>query len=267
MQELLALNIPAIQHGYDKMTLLDPHPANLLLYGPDPSRGAIAPNAYYDPGLDPLGPGVVEGFYNAFESLTVDPPVKVPARVNDWEEIFQQNRGDFTSIPFPESLLNLWGLDPNGFDLLGNHNIQVEDPTFSRLTTLVDLTGQPGIGHTEVHQYYQDNFIPPSPPPAPPPSRRGASNEKRPVLEAAQLFVERPSGASSLSFADSVSGVAAPPEGNAVIRSGQPSERSVAVDRIFGSINERRSLFMMLRPLKHIVSADDLFPETGDLRG
>jgi hypothetical protein len=160
MQQLLGTDIPQLEHGYLKMTLLDPHPANR---GIDPLVGkAYGENADFSPVLGTL---FVEPSYNAFEDAVNDPPIEIPGRVNEVEQYWQQNA--CAQCPGIESIANLWGVDPSF--------ITIDNPGFTVTRTqqlgpdVVDpLTGVAGIGHSEVHDYYQgtiNQYIPGPPPP------------------------------------------------------------------------------------------------------
>jgi hypothetical protein len=173
MQQLVASTIPQLQHGYLKMTLLDPHPANR---GVDPLVGmAYGENADFSSGLGTL---LVEPSYNTFEDAVDDPPVEIPGRVNEVEEYWEQNL--CTQCPGLEAIVNLWGVDPSF--------LTIDNPSFTVVQTqqlgpdVVDpLTGVPGIGHSEVHDYYQgiiNQYLPP-----PPGGGAGAGGQKtRPVV-------------------------------------------------------------------------------------
>jgi hypothetical protein len=129
-----------VQHGYWKMTLLDPHPANNM-YG---RNGSFAGP---DKALIP--------FYLAFQGIVNDPPVVVPARVNLAEILWQKTPCSGFPATWFESGLNLKGLSPR--------DITIEDPNHT-IVMFQDLTGvswgDGRIGHMEVHDYYQANFIP-----------------------------------------------------------------------------------------------------------
>jgi hypothetical protein len=182
MQELLNSPVPQLQHGYLKMTLLDPHPANL----------AYGTNADFNP----LAPPVILAGYLAFEAIAQDPPVVIPGRVNEVEQFWQQNTWDVPPLG-SESILNLWGLDPG--------SIQYGDPTFT-LEFNYPLTGVAGIGHSEVHDYYQANFIPGGPA-STARSRGGAPrNGEVPIVQAALFGPAQPVVAGSLLREESPAG-------------------------------------------------------------
>jgi hypothetical protein len=135
MQDLLASAAWApdspLSRGYVKMTLLDPHPANND-YGLNASINPLAAVA----GLPLAG-------YLGFQAAVHDPPVVVPARVNEAELYYQQN--SFWSSPGKEFLVNLQGLGVDG--------ITVQDPVATAFSP--QILDQPGIGHSEVHEWYQ----------------------------------------------------------------------------------------------------------------
>src|SRR5207302_640894 len=119
-----------------------------------------------------------------------------------------------------QNVINLWGQDQArivyGGSPLGGLNAP---PVFS-YTDLNDMQlpdGRP-IGHTEVHEFYQDYYINPILPPSPPPGGgRKSRPGKAPVFEPDEVLVGRLSVATTLSFADSVSGVPALPERSPVV--------------------------------------------------
>jgi hypothetical protein len=160
MQDLLESDKPQLHHGYMKMTLLDPHPANLK-YGLSADINLAVP---------PVGIPVLIG-YALFEGIVQDPPVYVPGRVNEIEQIWQQNPWYLCPVG-KESLLNLWGLD-GGSIVYGDRSVPL-------VSNYMDLTGMQGIGHSEVHDYYQGNFIPV--PPGPPPGGGATVRRRSPFL-------------------------------------------------------------------------------------
>jgi len=207
MQELVATSIPQIQHGYMKMTLLDPHPANNY-YGDNAS--------YPDDSL-------LLDAYRLFQEAVADPPVVVPGRINEVEHFWQHNHW-YDDLPdFLESTqLNLWGLDP-GY-------IQYRDPIFTR-GFAYPLTGILGIGHTEVHDYYQGNFIP-SGPAAPATSRGGNPRTAAPLIFEPALFEPTQTVAASSLLRQTSSAGSGPPETNPVPALPLPPDRG-RVDRYF----------------------------------
>ena len=136
-------NIPQMDHGYYKVTLLDPHPANLqfgLNASFSPSSTAFAP----------IGFAEVAG-YTTFENTAADPPITIPPRVNEADILYEQTPYDeipLTSL-FESTQFNLLGLAPA--------NIMIQDPVRTRVLSL-DLTS-PGMGHSEVHEWYLDYAV------------------------------------------------------------------------------------------------------------
>jgi hypothetical protein len=137
MQSLInnAGNFPQLDHGYFKMTLLDPHPANNV-FGFNASTTVL--------GL-PLA-----GSYIDFQDVTIDPPVYVPARVNEVDDFYEKTpTTDLLDFILEGHFLNLNGLS--------TADVHVQDPT-KTLVLARDLTG-PGIGHSEVTDWYQTNVV------------------------------------------------------------------------------------------------------------
>jgi probable HAF family extracellular repeat protein len=140
MTELLADDpLAQLQHGYFKMTLLDPHPAN--------SKYGL--NADFDPGT--LG-SLFQKKYVKFQDAVHDPDVVVPARVNKVEILWEQT--PVSELSGYEGYINLWGLDPSFIQFQGSQTA----------VDKLDLTGKPWgnshVGHTEVHDWYQKYYIP-----------------------------------------------------------------------------------------------------------
>ncbi len=138
MDYLLAYSdFAPLLHGYFKMTLLDPHPANNQ-YGLNANIGNTR-----------IGQ-ILQYAYPYFQDIVQDPGVEVPPRVNE-AELLWQHTGTDRFYHF-EKHLNLWGLDPRLITI---------DRTKTRVTREEDLTDQfwifeePYIGHTQVHEYYQ----------------------------------------------------------------------------------------------------------------
>lgn len=127
--------VPQMDHGYLKMTLLDPHPAN---------------NTYgYNGDFAALFGGNFLHLYQAFQFLVHDPAVVVPARVNEVNDFYE----DTTCIKIaPSTNLeesffgfgNLHGLAPS--------KIKVQNLTQTEVFS-ENLTG-PNLGHGEVPGWY-----------------------------------------------------------------------------------------------------------------
>jgi hypothetical protein len=129
--------MPQLQHGFFKMTLMDPHPANQK-YGL---------NADFSPDFDGL---VFLAGYTWFEAQVHDPDVQVPSRVNAVEELYQETPTSLFSgflSGFPENHINLFGLLP----------LQIgQDPNQPNMT---DLTA-PNVGHLEIPEVYAAEATP-----------------------------------------------------------------------------------------------------------
>ncbi len=144
MLDLLASEtIPQLQHGFLKMTLLDPHPANNN-FGLNASANPLIRDEQLRKYID-------------FQTAVHDPGVEIPARVDQVEVFWEQAPySDFSSLNH-EYYLNLWGFDPRvpGW-------IVIDDPSHTLavaqdLTSMVLRHGKP-IGHSEVHDWYQQNL-------------------------------------------------------------------------------------------------------------
>jgi hypothetical protein len=86
----------------------------------------------------------------SFQTAVKDPPVVVPARVNEADIVYEKTSTPdlLSSNLFEGGILNLQGLDPA--------DINVRDPS-QTLVLASNITG-PGIGHSEVHDWYR-NFL------------------------------------------------------------------------------------------------------------
>jgi hypothetical protein len=123
---------PGLKAGYLKMTMLDPHPASNSRPGPQ-----------YSVSNGLLGE-IARGEINAFQSKAKDPPVFVPADVQD-AEVFYQHTPVQVSGGSNHGIYNLWGQVP----VLGN-------------ASYFNLTA-PGISHAGkfgVQNWYEDNVVP-----------------------------------------------------------------------------------------------------------
>jgi hypothetical protein len=127
-QDLAIAATPELAGGYLKMTLLDPHPArngNVPLFST--IGGTVGDLLAFSTIL--------------FQALATDPDVTIPENVNATEVYFQHTPSLLT-LNLTETFLNLWG-----------------ESSIAGATSTHDLTGI-GLGHEEVHQWYQDNVIP-----------------------------------------------------------------------------------------------------------
>jgi hypothetical protein len=134
MQDLQGTTIPELEGGYKRMTMLDPHPASnsislfLMSFDPTSVLGWLAATEVI-----------------LFQSDADDPEVVVPANVDQAEVYFQHtNHSDTPSLS--EQILNLWGED------------SVSTGAFTGSFHPCNLTA-PGIGHSEVHDWYQLNVV------------------------------------------------------------------------------------------------------------
>lgn len=124
-----------LRAGWVKMTMLDPHPAH----------NHATPN--YSVARKGLL-GVLGRFFERrlidFQDRAMDPEVVVPSIVDEAEVYYQHT--SHRLLRGSERILNLWG----------------EIPVINESAAPVsyyDLTG-PGIGHSEVHDWYQSHVIP-----------------------------------------------------------------------------------------------------------
>jgi hypothetical protein len=129
---LLERSLPAnLAAGYVVMTMLDPHAAN-----------ADVPGQQYSVAGGPLG-RIAKGVIDAYQSRADDPPVTVPAMVDDAQVFYQH-----TPVSRRNSggrLYNLWGQVP------------VRGPAhYFNLT----LNGVTHSGKTGVYAWYQRNVVP-----------------------------------------------------------------------------------------------------------
>ena len=128
---------PQLAHGFYKMTMLDPHPANLYTIKDISINPLLWPLAI----LDPIG-----------QLLYSDPSIVVPRRINQLEDYYQKSA--YNALVHDhywlETYFNLQGLSLN--------EITIQDQG-QTITTQYDMTNW-GLGHTEVHGWYEDWIIP-----------------------------------------------------------------------------------------------------------
>jgi hypothetical protein len=112
--------------------------------------------------------------------------VVVPPSVNEVEILWQNT--DVSDLSGAESVANLWGLD--------KRQIEIQDPAHTQISLEDPLTG-PGIGHSEVHAYYQ-SIINQNVPPRPPGGGGAGAGGHRlpPTLSVPSGFADRSPGAS-----------------------------------------------------------------------
>ncbi|ODU01096.1 MAG: hypothetical protein ABS79_02270 [Planctomycetes bacterium SCN 63-9] len=129
---LLEHSLPAnLAAGYVVMTMLDPHAAN-----------ADVPGQQYSVAGGPLG-RIAKGVIDAYQSRADDPPVTVPAMVDD-AQVFYQHTPVSRRNPGGR-LYNLWGQVP----VRGTAH-------YFNLT----LNGVTHSGKTGVYSWYQRNIVP-----------------------------------------------------------------------------------------------------------
>ncbi|MHB1425743.1 MAG: lipase family protein [Gemmataceae bacterium] len=141
LQDLVGTSDPALRGGYMQMTLLDPHPANLLF-----SQFSWAS---FLPGANDLAALVI-----AFELLTRDPQVVVPPNVEQTYQFDEQTPAGQLGFPSPlEIWLNLWG------EMSAAIPNQSAQPIESRNLTNATAPGIGLIGHSEVPNWYLANVV------------------------------------------------------------------------------------------------------------
>ncbi len=133
---------PQLAHGYYQMTLLDPHPANA--------------STISDASFNPLVPSPPQTDFAIDSSTYDDPPIVIPARVNQLLDVYQKNTySSVSSIVEPpaswESAFNLKGLSLQEMTIPGQGS--------STLVTAFNVTSQ-GLGHSEVPEWAAQYFIP-----------------------------------------------------------------------------------------------------------
>lgn len=149
LQKLQQSTNTALQGAYIKVTLLDPHPANLSTL------------ALYS-GLIPLAPA----WFALYQSISVaahDPQVTVASNVQFAEVYYQKSSFlDFLSSNPAAAVMNLWGEGPKD----GIHNASPSFIHWHNLTDIFDRTNDPltqkeigAIGHSEVHEWYRVHVV------------------------------------------------------------------------------------------------------------
>jgi hypothetical protein len=129
-QALSATTIPQLQRGYNIMTMLDPHPAN---------------NAFGFLSNSRLGAFLARQV-RSFQAVALDPNVVVPSNVRFADDFWQHT--PVTALSGTEGYINLWGESPGAITNRSGRPIKG-----------INLTNKlfkgAGIGHTEVHEYYE----------------------------------------------------------------------------------------------------------------
>ncbi len=134
--------IKQLKGGTWQEVLLDPHPSNAATDG----------LRSYDPGFEG---SAINAVYSSLQAKMKDPyPIKVPSLVSEvddyWENTPVSELTTQSNKNNKENLFNVWGVPPGSGLVLTNTN------TIMKYTP---LTG-PGIGHSEVHDWYQTNVVP-----------------------------------------------------------------------------------------------------------
>lgn len=131
--------LPQLRAGWQKLTFLDPHPANLA--------STLTPTSSASTG--PIGQIFRLG-YAAFAAAAQDPMVIAPSNTDQSEVYYQHTAISDAQSPDEGPLVNLvdkfflpWG----------------EVPVLGAPTVYHDLTGTV-FGHYEVHDWYQANVVP-----------------------------------------------------------------------------------------------------------
>jgi hypothetical protein len=138
-------HVAPLQRQYIKMTYLDPHPA-ATRYELDASE---------NPSLNPLVVLAINR-YNSFEQATQDGPVTAPVGVNEVEDVYElTDYSALASDSFEFEKFNMHGLPLRRIDNPGNIKILAYNLT----TKLVDGTTGAVIGHSETHDWYDDNVV------------------------------------------------------------------------------------------------------------
>jgi hypothetical protein len=130
--------IPQAAGGYWLLTYLDPHPAHASNIVNFSVANNVAGSAALKAG-------------NFLQRRTKDPyPLRIPSHVTEVQDYYENTAAALTPSLSTERVLNPWGtFPPGGFKL---------DASTTVLHVLTLTT--PGIGHSEVHEWYQDNVVP-----------------------------------------------------------------------------------------------------------
>ena len=133
----------ALDGGYFTMTLLDPHPANNA-YG-------LNASPYLGPDLTKVKSGILAAaVYAGVQFRLQDPPVDVPSRVNELDDLYQDTSAALIQAGNAsyEDFLNLHGLSPASITIESSQTL-----VLSRDVTVA------GTGHSEVHSIYDTNVV------------------------------------------------------------------------------------------------------------
>jgi hypothetical protein len=139
-----AATVPKLAGGYWREVLLDPHPAN------------SATDNLFD--YSYLGAVAYYTWAVPFQYLTADPyPIQVPSMVSEVQDYYESTPvselgphwGLRAIIGYTENYIDPQGVPPSGIDLEGKNTI------FNSQSLTV-----PGVGHGEVHEWYQEFVVP-----------------------------------------------------------------------------------------------------------
>jgi hypothetical protein len=134
--------IPKLEGGYWREVLLDPHPAN-------PQTDALF--SYANTILGRATFAVA----SRLQADMQDPQLSVPSMVSEVQDYYEHTSvsvlGDSRGIPIStENVITPWGVPGSKLQLASGSNT---------MTHFEDLTA-PGLGHTEVHEWYQEFVVP-----------------------------------------------------------------------------------------------------------
>jgi hypothetical protein len=127
--------IPQLAHGYMKLTLLDPHPANNH-YGFNASVSGVAQNLKMTS-------------YMEFQQTVQDPALMIPSRVNEVDDVYERTQA--SALPFFsfESSLNPHGLSPADLGVVS-----------TTMTTVLSYDLTPlSSGHSDVEAWYESHVV------------------------------------------------------------------------------------------------------------
>ncbi len=135
-------SIKRLQGGYWREVLLDPHPAN-------PQTDDLFSHA------DTVTGNVVYKLAKRLQADMQDPQIVVPSMVSDVDDYYEHTSvavlGDARGIPTAtENVITPWGVPGISLQLANSSDT---------ITYFKDLTN-PGLGHTEVHEWYQEFVVP-----------------------------------------------------------------------------------------------------------
>jgi len=134
--------IPQLKGGTWQEVLLDPHPSSAATNG----------LRSYDTGFEG---STINAAYIALQAKMKDPyPIKVPSMVSEVDDYWENTPVSMLTTQSnkanKENLFNVWGVAPGPGLVLTNPKTVLMSK---------ELTGN-GIGHSEVHDWYQTNVVP-----------------------------------------------------------------------------------------------------------